>query len=89
MATSSSTTTTPKSVSFNSNPFEKIKRRMSLDNLLEEAQLDRNALLQVLKENEVGMNDLDESKIQTIVQQASSDYHHIIYIKPHQTQTVS
>lgn len=72
MASSTSTPSSPRSVASGSNPFDKYQNRMSLDHLLQEANLDRNALLQVLKENQVGMNDLDESKIQSIVKQASS-----------------
>ena len=44
---------------------------MSLNNLLKEANLDRNALLAILKENPVNINDLNETKIQMIIKKAS------------------
>ena len=66
----SSRTSSPRSVC--SANFDRFERRFELDNLLKEANLDRKALLEILRENPVSMDDLDESKIQSIVQQAST-----------------
>ena len=65
MSSSSSRPNSPRST------FDRIEKRMSLNNLLKEANLDRNALLAILKENPVNINDLNETKIQMIIKKAS------------------
>ena len=66
----SSSQSSPRSVA--SIEFGKFERRMSLDNLLKEANLDRGALLSILKEEKtISMKDLDTPRIQSIIDQAS------------------
>eukprot|EP00484_Ammonia_sp_Unknown_P022129 CAMPEP_0197039376 /NCGR_PEP_ID=MMETSP1384-20130603/16166_1 /TAXON_ID=29189 /ORGANISM="Ammonia sp." /LENGTH=559 /DNA_ID=CAMNT_0042469961 /DNA_START=29 /DNA_END=1708 /DNA_ORIENTATION=- len=71
MASSNPTSRASSPRSVTSEKFERFQDRMQIDHLLKEVNLDRQALLQILKENPVAMNDLDATAIQSIVQRAT------------------
>eukprot|EP01084_Bolivina_argentea_P201091 343785_1 len=73
--TTFSGTSSPRSPASSISTFERIEKRISLDNLLKEAHLDRDALLDIIKQNDIALHDLDESKIQSIIQQATKTQH--------------